>query len=77
MEARRISIWRSRYRVTDRGREIAVWDSSAWRRGGDFELDGQHFQVRANAWGSRYTMVDDAGALVASANRVGRRRWTV
>jgi len=54
-----------------------VWDSSVWRRGGDFELDGRRFQVRANVRGNTYTMVDDTGAVVASADRVGRKRWTV
>lgn len=77
MEARKISVWRSRYRVTDRGQEIAVWDSSVWKSGGAFELDGRRFQVRSNAWGNKYTMVDDTGAAVASADRVGRKRWTV
>jgi hypothetical protein len=61
----------------DRGREITVWDSSVWKRGGDFELDGRRFRVRSNARGNKYTMVDDVGAVVASADRVGRKRWTV
>ena len=77
MEARKLSVWRSRYSVTDRGREIAVWDSSVWKSGGEFELDGRRFRVRSNAWGHKYTMVDDAGIVVASADRVGRKRWTV
>jgi hypothetical protein len=77
MKARKISVWRSRYSVTDRGREITVWDGSVWKRGGDFELDGRRFQVRSNAWGNKYTMMDDVGAVVASADRVGRKRWTV
>ena len=78
MEARKTSIWRSRYRVTDRGREIAVWDSSAWRGGGEFELDGRRFQVRSRSWwGHKYAMVDDTGTVVASADRAGRKRWTV
>ncbi|MEV2240346.1 hypothetical protein [Micromonospora sp. NPDC049891] len=77
MEARKVSVWRNRYDVTDRGREITVWDRSMWRSGGEFELDGRRFQVRSNVWGTRYTMVDDAGTPVASADRVGRRRWTV
>ena len=54
-----------------------MWDSSVWRRGGEFELDGQHFHIRSNAWGNKYTMVDDAGTVLASADRVGRKRWTV
>src|SRR5882724_9325857 len=61
MEARKINVWRSRYSVTDRGREITVWDSSVWKRGGDFELDGRRLQVRSNAWGKKYRMVDDVG----------------
>lgn len=77
MEARKISVWRSRYNIMDRGREITVLDGSVWKRGGDFELDGRRFQVRSNAWGNKYTMVDDVGAVVASAERVGRKRWTV
>ncbi|GAB3837849.1 hypothetical protein ACFFMR_20095 [Micromonospora andamanensis] len=77
MEARKVSVWRNRYDVTDRGREITVWDRSMWRSGGEFALDGRRFQVRSNVWGTRYTMVDDAGTLVASADRVGRKRWTV
>jgi hypothetical protein len=78
MEARRISAWRSRYRVTDDGgREITTWDSSFWRSGGVFELDGRRLEVRANVWGTRYTMVDALGDEIASANRVGRKRWTV
>lgn len=77
MEARKISVWRSRYSVTDRGREIAVWDSSIWTNGGEFELDGRQFQVRSNTWGNKYTMADNLGTVVATADRVGRRRWTV
>lgn len=77
MEARKISIWRSRYLVSDRGREITTWDGSAWRSGGDFTLDGRQFRVRSNAWGTRYTMTDDADTVLAEASRVGRKRWIV
>ena len=77
MEARKISAWRSRYLVTERGREITVWDSSIWKSGGEFTLDGRSYQVRSNAWGSRYTMTDESGTVVASAERVGRKRWSV
>ena len=70
-------MWRSRYRVTDQGREITTWDSSTWRSGGEFMLDGRRFQVRSNGWGNKYTMTDDFGAVLAVAGRVGRKRWTV
>ncbi|MCY1141808.1 hypothetical protein OWR29_27750 [Actinoplanes sp. Pm04-4] len=77
MEARKLSVWKSKYLVTDRGREIATWDSKVWKSGGDLTLDGRRYEVRAKSWGSRYAMKDDAGAIVASADRVGRKRWTV
>ncbi|WP_250036029.1 hypothetical protein [Paractinoplanes maris] len=77
MEARKLSVWKSKYQVTDRGREIATWDSSVWKTGGEFTLDGRRFQVRSNAWGSKYAMKDDTGTIVAAADRVGRKRWTV
>ena len=77
MEARKTSVWKNNYVVTDRGREIATWDKSTWKSGGEFTLEGRRFQVRSNGWGTKYRMVDDADAVVASAERVGRKRWTV
>lgn len=78
MEARKIGAWRSRYRVIDdRGREITTWNSSFWKNGGTFELDGRRFKVNSNAWGTKYTMVDADGGELAAAGRVGRKRWTV
>jgi hypothetical protein len=75
--ARKVSAWRSRYEVTIDGRPVAVWDGSLWKSGGDFELDGRRYRVRGNAWGNRFGMVDGDGTTVASADRVGRKRWTV
>jgi hypothetical protein len=77
MEARKADSWGRRYTVTDGGRELTVWDSSFWRGGGAFELGGRRYEVRPNVWGSRYAMVDDAGTLLAKADRIGRRRWAV
>ena len=77
MEAQKTSTWKSSYVVTDGGREITTWDSSFWTSGGEFALDGRRFQVRSNAWGNRYTMTDETGTVLASADRVGRKRWTV
>ena len=77
LEARKISVWRSSYQISADGRPVTVWDSSVWRSGGDFDLDGQRYRVRGNAWGNRFGMVDAVGRTVASADRVGRKRWTV
>lgn len=77
LEARKASVWRSRYEISVDGRTVATWDSAFWKSGGNFELDGRHYQVRGNAWGNRFGMVDADGTPVASADRVGRKRWTV
>jgi hypothetical protein len=77
LTAKRTSLWRSRYRLAVDGREVATWDPSHWRSGGDFEVDGRRFQVRANGWGTKYRMLDEAGGEVAVAERTGRKHWTV
>jgi hypothetical protein len=76
MTAERMGMWRGRYRLAADGREVTVWDPSWWRTGGDFEIDGHRFQVRANGWGSKYRMLDEAGNEVARVERVGRKHWS-
>ena len=75
--AKRTSIWRGRYEVSQDGRPVARWDGSLWGSGGDLQVAGHAFQVRGNAWGSRFSMLDKAGGVVASAERVGRKHWSV
>lgn len=77
IEARRTSILRSRYHIVVDGAQVATWEGSTWRTGGIVELAGRRHQVRANLWGTTFEMVDDAGTLLASARRVGRKDWTV
>lgn len=77
LEARKTSIWRSRYEICIAGQPVATWHGAIWRSGGDVEWDGRRYQVRGNAWGNRFGMVDAAGEIVAKADRVGRKRWTV
>jgi hypothetical protein len=75
--AKRTSMWRARYEVSQDGHLVAQWDGAVWRSGGDLNVAGQAFQVRGNAWGSRFSMLDKAGGVVAAADRVGRKRWSV
>jgi hypothetical protein len=77
LTAKKTSAWRNRYAVSAGDRLVTTWDSRTWTSGGDFELDGRRYQVRGNTWGNRFTMVDDTGATVASADKVGHKRWTV
>jgi hypothetical protein len=77
LTARRSSMWSGEYRIEWDGRPVAVWDSSWWRSGGVFEIDGYRFQVRANHWGTKYRMLDQAGNEIALVERAGRKHWTV
>ncbi|XVV15880.1 hypothetical protein ACQP2X_16470 [Actinoplanes sp. CA-131856] len=77
LTAEKKSLWRGQYRMVADGREVAQWDPSWWRSGGDFEVDGHRFTVRSNAWGSRFTMLDQAGNQVAHVERAGRKNWSV
>lgn len=77
LKAERTSIWRSQYRLSLNGEPLTEWDSSTWKSGGRFTLDGQAYQVRAQGFGTRYTLTDAAGGVLAEAARVGRKNWTV
>lgn len=77
LEAKRTSTWKNRYDIIADGKLLATWDESSWKVGGTIELDGRRFEVSANMWGTRYAMVDEAGTPIASADRVGRKSWTV
>ena len=77
LTAEKMSTWGGRYQIAADGRPVAVWDPSWWRSGGDFEVDGRRFQVRANGWGTKYRLLDEAGNEVALVERAGRKHWTV
>src|SRR3954447_1333758 len=77
LTAERIGAWRGRYRSPADGERVSVWDPSWWRTGGAFEVDGRHYQVRANGWGTKYRLLDETGAELAVVERAGRKRWTV
>jgi hypothetical protein len=77
LTAERPSIWRRRYDIREDGRPVASWEPSWWKSGGTFDLDGQRYEVRSNALGTRYELIGPTGHTLASALRVGRKRWTV
>ena len=77
MQARRRSAWRNDYEITADGRPLAVLNGSLWRGGGTLVVDGRRYGVRSSTWATSYTLVDDGGALVASARRIGRKDWSI
>jgi hypothetical protein len=78
LTAEKPNMWRSRYDISVDGEHVAQWEPSWWRQsGGVFELNGQRYLVRGNAVGSRFELIDSGGQPLASAERVGHKRWTV
>ena len=75
--AERTSVWRRGYDISADGRLLARWEPSWWRQGGTFELGGQRFQMRERGLGGRRELTGPSGEVVATARRVGRKRWTV
>lgn len=73
IEARRSGAWRNDYEIVDDGRPRAVFTGSLWRGGGTLTVDGQRYELGSSSWATAYTLVDDSGAVVASARRVGRK----
>lgn len=76
LEARKTGVFKGHYEIVVDGRPVTTWEKSMWRNGGTFHLDGHRYEVRANAWGTRYTLTRD-DATMATAERVGRKRWSV
>ncbi|MFG1605888.1 hypothetical protein [Actinoplanes sp. NPDC049265] len=78
LTATRPSFWKNDYELAVDGRVVTRWNAKFWRAGGSFELDGRTYEVRTNAWATRYEMTDQpTGVLMATAERVGRKRWTI
>lgn len=75
--ATKTSLWTSNYRIATEDRVLATWNKSWWKSGGAFELDGLRFAVQANMWGNKYGLIGADRTTIASADRVGRRQWTV
>lgn len=77
LHAKKVGFWTSRYEITEDDRVLATWAPSIWKTGGTVELDGRRYVIRGNLWGSKYGMSTEDGTPVASADRVGRKNWTV
>lgn len=77
LRAERDGLFSRSYRITEDGRDLTAFESRWWTSGGSFSLDGHTYRIRAGMWGGRYGMTDENEATVASAERAGRRNWTV
>ncbi len=76
LTARNTSLWRGTYEIAVDGRAVTTWTPKVWTGGGEFALDGRRYAFTGRGWGSRYALAAD-GTPVATADRVGRRDWTL
>lgn len=77
LEAKKVSIWKNSYGLSADGRPITTWEPSLWRSGGQYQLEGHRYEVRGNAWGTKYSLTRDDAGPIAVASGVGRKRWTI
>lgn len=77
LEARRISVWGSRYDLVADGERVATWEQSGWQPGGALELDGRRYVLWADPTSKTCALVASGGLRIASADSVGRRDWTI
>ncbi|MEV1292115.1 hypothetical protein [Pseudonocardia sp. NPDC049635] len=80
LRAEKTSPWRGAYEFTVDGAPVSSFSSHWWRSGGRMTIDGRDHEIRAGRWGGTYTMTDTtdgADRVVATAERVARKHWTV
>jgi hypothetical protein len=77
LEATRSGIFRHRYEIRANGMPVAEWSRTFWGNGGDLVLGGQRYRLDATTFTNRFTMTDAGGATVATAEKAGRKHWTV
>ncbi|MZD07960.1 hypothetical protein GTW43_26500 [Streptomyces sp. SID5785] len=65
------------FEVGEDGRALTTFVQSRWRTSGHFELDGQGYEIRARGFAGRYELLSAGGTVVAAADHVGRRHWSV
>ncbi|GAA0947430.1 hypothetical protein [Virgisporangium aurantiacum] len=77
LEATKAGVFSRSYDIAVDGRRVASWSGRFWRNGGDITLGGQAYRVEATTFTNRFTMTDAAGRTVATAEKAGRKHWTV
>lgn len=64
--------------VDETGKLIAFWNPKTWRQAGEFELLGARYTVQTAGWAAqRASLIGSDGAVLAEADGVGKKRWTV
>ncbi len=77
LTCRQRDFWGRSYDILLDGNHVTTFSPKAWRSGGTFTLHGIEYDLHTNMWGARYAMATPQGKPVATADRVGRKHWSV
>jgi hypothetical protein len=77
LEATKAGFFNRSYDIALDGRPVASWSPKFWRNGGEITLAGHAYRVDATTFTNRFTMTDGSGRTVATAEKAGRKHWTV
>jgi hypothetical protein len=77
LTARSRGIWGREYDIEVDGTPVTSFRSSWWGNGGTFTVEGHEYTVKSNAWGAKFGMAMADGTVVARAEKVGRKNWSV
>ncbi|MGW5577190.1 hypothetical protein [Micromonospora chokoriensis] len=56
---------------------MTVWEGSFWKNDGEFHLGERRYRLIGNIWSRRFALVDDQNNVIAEADQVTRKQWTV
>jgi hypothetical protein len=76
LEAHRTSSFRPRWEVREDDAPLLVIEKKGWRSGVEYSLDGTSYELSSTWTGSRFTLTS-GDAEVATAERIGRKHWSV
>lgn len=76
LTARQTDFWGNTFEIGLDGQTLTTFKAKQWGNGVRFTLHGLEHELRSNAWGTRYELLA-GGAVLASADRVGRKDWTL
>ncbi len=77
LTAQQGSFWARAVEIARDGASLTTFNPTSWGSGGRFALDGVDYELRSNLWGASYALATDDGDVLATAERVGRKEWTV
>lgn len=77
LTAQQSDFWGRTYVISLDGVELTQFNPKQWGAGGTFHLDGTPYELTSNMWGATYALTTTGDKVIATAEKVGRKHWTV